>query len=127
MFSLRNHGMTGISAEIYSYHIVGIKKYSLPKEFKWNINNSTNLGTFGFDQIKVVNNFNYFKISIYNEYNDLILSDDSINNLNGNFQFFSSNSWLNGLGQNQSNVMRKYIPSVPLINLGRLRAEIELY
>lgn len=127
MFSLRNHGMTGISAEIYSYHLVGTKKYSLPKEFKWNINNSTNLGTFGFDQIKVVNNFNYFKISIYNEYNDLILSDDSINNLNGNFQFFSSNSWLNGLGQNQSNVMRKYAPSVPLINLGRLRAEIELY
>jgi hypothetical protein len=126
MFSLRNHGQTGISAEIFSYHIVGVKKYSLPKEFKWNINNSNNLGTFGFDQIKIANSLNYLKISIYDENNDLILYDDSLSNNNGNFQYFSSNTWSNGIGSNQINTMRKYIPSVPLLNLGSIRAEIEI-
>lgn len=113
----RTAGVMMLPARILSVAFLYETDDGIPSQYRWD-NDDFNLtnNTFAFKQVeRFYSTPPVHNIEIYREDTDaLVLSQNSLGNANGNFQYWNGTTWVNGLDGDNIGLRRRFVPTASL-------------
>jgi hypothetical protein len=113
----RTAGVMMLPARILSVAFLYETDDGIPSQYRWD-NDDFNLtnNTFAFKQVeRFYSTPPVHNIEIYRQdTNALVLTQNSLNNTNGNFQYWNGTTWVNGLDGDNIGLRRRFVPTASL-------------